>query len=118
METDLDDWLYSLKHLSELEKLPRMLKKPVFERLFDIAAYHNLTDEERMLYDMELQKRWDNKNALDFKLKQGLEQGRREERAKVEADKLESARKMKKAGLPLAQISEFTSLPLDVVEKL
>ncbi|SEN08104.1 hypothetical protein SAMN05216436_11180 [bacterium A37T11] len=37
---------------------------------------------------------------------------------KIYSDKLESARKMKKAGLSLAQISDFTSLPLDIVEKL
>ncbi|SEO04794.1 hypothetical protein SAMN05216436_1301, partial [bacterium A37T11] len=100
-----------------------------------IAEYNNLTDEERMLYDTELQKRWDNQNALDFK----YEQGRREERAKAEqeiaklkaradkaevdkqkaeAEKLETARKMKKAGISVAQVCDFTSLPLDVVEKL
>ncbi|SEM17796.1 PD-(D/E)XK nuclease family transposase [bacterium A37T11] len=141
LETDLDDWLYSLRHLSKLKKLPRVLNKPVFKRLFNIAEYNNLTDEERMLYDTELQKRWDNQNALDFKLKQGLEQGleqgRREERAKAdqeiaklkaraeadklkaEAEKLETASSIKKLGvLSNLQIAEKFHLPLDVVEKL
>ncbi|SEM33714.1 PD-(D/E)XK nuclease family transposase [bacterium A37T11] len=140
METDLDDWLYSLRHLSKLKKLPRVLNKPVFKRLFNIAEYNNLTDEERMLYDTELQKRWDNQNAMDFKLKQGLEQGRREERAKAdqeitklkaradkaeadklkaEADKLETARSIKElCVLSNHQIAEKFHLPLEVVEKL
>ncbi|SEM33676.1 hypothetical protein SAMN05216436_103244 [bacterium A37T11] len=82
-----------------------------------------------MLYDMELKKRWDNQNALDFKLKQGLEQGRREERAKAdqeiaklqaraEAEKLEGARTLKKSGVELNVISSSLNLPLGVVEKL
>ncbi|SEM17764.1 hypothetical protein SAMN05216436_102142 [bacterium A37T11] len=86
-----------------------------------------------MLYDTELQKRWDNQNALDFKLKQGLEkgleQGRREERAKAdqeiaklqaraEAEKLEGARTLKKSGVELNVISSSLNLPLGVVEKL
>ena len=51
LETDLDKWLYVLKHLSEMDKIPVYLRKPIFEKLFSIAEYTNLTKEEKTMYD-------------------------------------------------------------------
>jgi len=46
LETDLDGWLYVLKNMSGLNKIPVYLRKPIFEKLFDIAEYSTLTKEE------------------------------------------------------------------------
>jgi predicted transposase/invertase (TIGR01784 family) len=91
------------------------LRKPIFEKLFNIAAYINLTKEEKIMYDSSLKYKWDNKNVMDYAVStaeaRGMEKG---EYKKA----LDIAREMKKDGLPLAQISKFTKLSVQEIEKL
>jgi len=49
LESDLDRWLYVLKNMSRMDKIPVYLRKPIFEKLFNIAEYSNLTKEEKTL---------------------------------------------------------------------
>ena len=117
--TDLDKWLYVLKNMSYMDKIPAYLRKPIFEKLFNIAEYTNLTKEEKTMYDSSLKYKWDNKNVLDYALKEGFEKGIEQgiEKGKLEEAK-EIAREMKKDGLPFAQISKFTKLSIEEIEKL
>ena len=50
LETDLDKWLYLLKNMSTLLERPAALRDRVFGRLFDVAEYARLDDEERKKY--------------------------------------------------------------------
>jgi len=36
---DLQGWLYVLKNMGEMEKIPTFLRRPIFQKLFDIAEY-------------------------------------------------------------------------------
>ena len=63
------------------------------------------------MYDSSLKYKWDNKNVLDYAVKEGIEKG---EYKKA----LDIAREMKKDGLPLAQIVKFTKLSVKEIEKL
>ena len=57
--------------------------------------------------------------AIEEGLKKGLKKGRAEGRSEGRAEStLEIARKMKAAGRPLSEITEFTGLPLDAIEKM
>lgn len=113
--TDLDKWLYVLKNMSRMAKIPVYLRKPIFEKLFNIAEYTNLTKEEKTMYDSSLKYRWDNKNVLDYALKEGIEQGIEQgEHNKA----ISVAREMKKDGFPIEQISKFTGLSNDEIDKL
>ncbi len=102
-----------------MEKIPVYLRKPIFEKLFSIAEYTNLTKEERSMYDSSLKYKWDNKNVLDYAVStaeakgiaKGIEKGKLEEAIAI-------ALEMKKEGLPLIQISKFTKLPIEEIEKL
>src|SRR5882762_3986359 len=78
LESDLDRWLYVLKNMSRMDKIPVYLRKPIFEKLFNIAEYSNLTKEEKTMYDSSLKYKWDNKNVLDYALNEGREAGRQE----------------------------------------
>ncbi|HWK59384.1 MAG TPA: PD-(D/E)XK nuclease family transposase [Parapedobacter sp.] len=40
--TDTDKWVYLLKYMSTLNKIPVYLRKPIFEKLFNIAEYSKL----------------------------------------------------------------------------
>ncbi len=75
LKSKLDNWMFVLKNLPQLDSLPGFLNEPVFEKVFDIAEFTNLNNEEQMTYDSDLKRKWDQKNAMDFAIEQGLEQG-------------------------------------------
>ena len=47
-----------------MDKLPVYLRKPIFEKLFQIAEYTNLTKEEQAMYDSSLKYKWDNEKCM------------------------------------------------------
>jgi len=119
LKTDLDRWLYVLKNMSRMKKMPLYLRKPIFEKLFNIAEYSNLTKEEKIMYDSSLKRKWDNENALDYAvreakregIKEGIKEGRYEEAVQI-------AGELKKEGMPVALIARFTKLSEEEIEKL
>ena len=66
--------------MSDLKKIPLYLRKPIFEKLFNIAEYTNLNKKEKDMYDTELKRKWDNKAVMDFH----EDKGRKEASAKKE----------------------------------
>ena len=86
METDLDSWLYVLKHMSKLNKIPLYLRKPIFEKLFNIAEYSKLTKEEKEMYDTSLKRKWDTAGALEYARREGEEKGIEKWKASVVAN--------------------------------
>jgi len=115
LESELDKWLYILKNMSRMDKIPVYLRKPIFEKLFSIAEYTNLTKEEKTMYDSNLKYKWDNKNVLDYAVStaeaKGIEKGKHEEALSI-------AREMKREGMPINQISKFTKLSVEEIEHL
>ena len=78
-DSDLEKWLFVLKNMSQLDKIPLYLKKPVFQKLFQISEYSNLQKEERTMYDLSIRHKWDYDNTLKYAKKiaekEGLEEG-------------------------------------------
>jgi len=106
LDSDLDRWLYILKHIRTMDKIPAYLRQPIFKKMFNIAEYSNLTKEERMDYDASLKREWDNYSALETAKQEG----------KLE-EKLEVAREMKADGQPLELILKFTKLSVQEIEQ-
>lgn len=115
LDTDLDKWLYVLKNTSSMNKIPVYLRKPIFEKLFNIAEYSNLTKEEKTMYDTSLKRKWDNKAVLDYAVNEAAKEAAKE--AKQE-EKMEIAREMKMDGISVEQIAKFTKLSIEKIEKL
>lgn len=80
LTSDLDVWLYLLKHLDEQDDMPRHLRKTIFEKLYKIAEYTNLSKEEQQMYDQDLKRKWDNEAVKAFREEQQekLEQQQKE----------------------------------------
>ncbi|MEO6979579.1 MAG: PD-(D/E)XK nuclease family transposase, partial [Mucilaginibacter sp.] len=97
--------------ISRMDKTPVYLRKPIFEKLFNIAEYTNLTKEERNMYDSSLKYKWDNKNVLDHAVSEAREEARLEEAREI-------ARTFKSMGLPLEDIAKGTGLSIEEIEKL
>ena len=96
LETDLDKWLYLLKNMSTLLERPAALRDRVFGRLFDVAEYARLDDEERKNYVEAMNTARDTYNQIAYAHETGHKEGREEGR---EEKAYEIARKMIAKGL-------------------
>lgn len=83
LKTGIDKWLFLLKNLSSLQKVPVILNSRIFSKLFQIAKVSNLNKEEYMKYEKDLMASWDEyaiKKTLETEhktaIKKALEEGR------------------------------------------
>jgi predicted transposase/invertase (TIGR01784 family) len=119
LETDLDKWLYLLKHLQQFTEMPELFNKPIFEKLFAVAEYSNLTKNEKRMYDHSMKYKWDNENVLDYALNEGIEKGIEKgiEIGYSEAKKTIAAQ-MKHNGFALETIRDMTGLSIAEIKAL
>ena len=80
-ETDFEKWIYVLKNMETLTRLPWAAKSSVFKRLEQIADVASLSRKERMKYDEGLRKYRDTLSVLEGAKQDGLAEGRAEGRA-------------------------------------
>jgi predicted transposase/invertase (TIGR01784 family) len=111
LESNYDKWLYVLKNISSLDKIPAKLQKAFFEKVFQIAEMSNYTPQERQQYEESLKYYRDYHNSLDLKYKEGLKDG-------MEEGIKETARAMKLKGLEVTTISELTGLSPEEIHSL
>ena len=104
LETDLDKWLYLLKNMSTLLERPAALRDRVFGRLFDVAEYARLDDEERKNYVNAMNTARDTYNQIAYARKEGGQ-----EKA------YEIARKMIAKGIDVDTVADFTGLTRDEI---
>ena len=122
--TDLDRWLFVLKNMSKMDKIPLYFRKPVFEKLFQIAEYSNLTREEKAMYDIELKRKWDRANILAYAKeqarKEGLAEGLAEGKAEGKAEKsYEFVSNLLRAGrFSVEDIAKYANVPVSFVREV
>ena len=83
LKTGVDKWLYLLKNLHRLEKVPAILKSKILFKLFNLAAVSKLSKDEYMKYEKDLMASWDEyaiKKTLEHDRQIAKEQGRKEGR--------------------------------------
>ncbi|SHG20396.1 Rpn family recombination-promoting nuclease/putative transposase [Pedobacter caeni] len=131
LESDLDKWLYILKNMSQMDKIPLYLNKGIFQKLFKIAEVSKLTEEQRKVYESNLKAKRDYMATIEFARKEGMEEARIEgveegrqkglqegmERGDQKA-RLAIALELKETGMPVDQISKITKLSVEEIEKL
>lgn len=123
LEDDLDRWLFVLKNMARLEKIPVYLRKTIFEKVFNLAAYSKLSREEKMAYDTSLKRKWDEFSIKETAFEDGFDKGKlegKEEGIEEGADKKARAiaRELLKKGLPVDLIAETTGLSREEIEQL
>lgn len=71
LETALDKWLYTFKHMGKMDKLPVTMQEAVFEKLFGIAEYSQLSGEDKAAYlsDLRYKSAYDVVVELELKRK-------------------------------------------------
>ncbi len=120
LETDLDKWLYLLKNMSTLLERPAGLRDRIFGRLFDVAEYARLDDEERKNYVESMNTARDTYNQIDYALNKGIGIGREEGREEgieigLEKKACEIARNLLTMKLDIDSISKATGLTKDEI---
>ena len=111
LETHFDKWLFVIQNLKNLTDRPLKFQERIFNKLFDQAELANFDEQEYLEYEESLKAYRDLKNSIDTAREEGREEG---EKKKA----LEVAKKGKKKGYSVQDISEMTGLSVDEIEKL
>lgn len=122
-ENDFERWIYVLKNMETINRLPWTAKSAVFKRLEEIAEVRALTKEEQLQYDHALKVYRDNYNtfqgAIEEGLKEGREKGLKEGREEGKANKTkEIVHNMKAMGMPIEQIAQACGISIEEAERL
>ena len=110
LQTNVEKWVYFLKHLEDFNELPRVLNEPIFRKAFERAQEINLTAQERDAYEESLKIYRDNINVIDTAREEGKEQGREEEKraiAKALLDVLDDETIAMKTGLSKEEVAQL-----------
>ena len=103
LETRFDKWLFIIKNLNNLDRIPEKLKEQVFEKLFETAEIARFTPDQVQSYEDSLKYYRDLKNSLDTAKEEG---------------KIEVARKLLRNGIDIEIIIDSTGLTREQIEKL
>ena len=134
-ENEFERWIYVLKNMETLTRLPWAAKSAVFRRLEQIADVASLTRQERMRYDEGLRKYRDTLSVLDGARidglaegrAQGLAEGRAEGREEglaeglakgVEQEKMEAAKRLLAIGANADMVVAATGLSAECIKAL
>lgn len=107
LESRFEKWLYVLKNLNRLDRIPEKLKERIFERLFEIAEIAKFSRDELISYEDSLKYYRDLKNSLDLAKQEG----------KME-EKIEIIRTGNREGLSIEILSTLTNLPEGEVRRI
>lgn len=122
-ETDFERWIYILKNMETLKRMPFKARKAVYEKLEEIADVAALSEEERQKYESSRDVYRTHLAVIAAAKEDGWEEGKAEGHAEglAEGEKLkqfEIARNMKALGISAEIIVQSTGLPLEEVEHL
>ena len=138
-ETGFEKWIYVLKYMEVLERLPFTAQKKIFDHLAKLADVRCLSSEEQEKYDESIKAVDDYYSGLYGSYvegeEKGIAKGRAEGIAKGRAEgiakgraegmakgmakeKLDTAYRLLSMGLSEAQVSTATELPLEEIQKM
>ncbi|MEY8688111.1 Rpn family recombination-promoting nuclease/putative transposase [Bacteroides sp. AN502(2024)] len=134
-DTDFERWIYVLKNMETLKRMPFKARKSVFEKLEKIVDIASLSKEERMKYDESIKvfrdqlvtisfaKEEGMKKGIEIGMKKGIEKGMKKGVEKgiekgMKKKSQEIARNLKELGVPAATISQASGLSLDEIERI
>lgn len=137
--SDFDKWIYVLKHMEALSRMPFTAQKEIFKQLEEYADSHRLTKKEWEAYENSLWIARDNMACMaaaeiaaqEKGLAEGREKGLAEGREKglaegmakglakgMAEEKLATAKRLLDMGLDIQQTAKGTGLSIEEVEKL
>jgi predicted transposase/invertase (TIGR01784 family) len=107
LETRFEKWLFILKNLHKLDRVPEKLKENIFLQLFETAEISKFSQQEYQDYEDSLKYYRDINNSLNTAREEGVQKG-----------KIEMAKGMKNENIPIEMISKISGLSKEEIEKL
>ncbi len=107
LETRFEKWLYVIKNLNKLDRIPDKLREKIFDKLFESAEIAKFTNEQVRSYEDSLKYYRDLKNSIDTAREEGKIEGKIE--GKTERN-IEIAKKALAKGLSIKDVSELTGM--------
>ena len=105
LETRFEKWMYVLKNLKRLDRMPDKLREKIFEKMFAAAEIARLSHEEYIQYITSLKTYRDYKNSIDTARAEGKAEG-----------KAEIAKNLLNLGIPVEKIIASTGLTKEEIE--
>ncbi len=118
LETDLEKWLYLLKDIHKLERIPKNFQGYLFERLFQIVEYHGLSKKEREKYDKKLDDMGVYENAIQYAILEGKKLAEKEIQEAREKEKearvkiIFAVKNMRKLNFSYKEIEEVLNIKI------
>ncbi len=103
LESRFEKWLYVIKNLNKLDRVPDKLREQIFDKLFETAEIAKFTQDQIRSYEDSLKYYRDLKNSLETAKEEG---------------KIEVAIEMLNANESIDKIIRFTGLTKSQIEKL
>lgn len=107
LTTRLDKWLFFIKHLEDIQTIPKIFKDEIFIQAFEKAELAKLSPNEINNYENSLKTYRDLKGVIDTARDEGKIEG-----------KIEVAKELKNSGVPTEIIAKSTGLSKQEIEKL
>ena len=122
-DNDFDKWIYVLKHMEALGRMPFTAQKEIFKQLEEYADSHRLTKKEWEAYENSLWIARDNMACMAAAEREAREKGHAEGMAEGRAkgmaeEKRETAKRLLSLGLTIEQVALGTDLSKEDIEKL
>jgi predicted transposase/invertase (TIGR01784 family) len=111
LKTRFDKWLYVIRNLNRLERIPDTLREQVFEQLFETAEIARFTPDQVRFYEKSLKYYRDLKNSLETAFEEGKEEGEQKKEREIVLNGL-------RQGLEKEMIASLTGLSLEAIEKI
>ncbi|MBN2683009.1 MAG: PD-(D/E)XK nuclease family transposase [Bacteroidales bacterium] len=105
--TRFDKWLYVIRNLNRLDRIPDKLREKIFEKLFETAEIAKFSTEQARYYEDSLKYYRDLKASFDTKFEEGMKKG-------IEKVALNAIKK----GLSIEDIIDLTGLSKEQIERL
>ena len=110
-DNDFERWIYVLKNMDILDRMPWAAKDSVFHKLAEIAEVSNMSKEERIKYDSALRHYRDTISVLQGAEDKGIAKG-------VEETNIKNAQTMKRLGVSKDVIMQVTGLSSEKIDSL
>ena len=115
LKTNMDKWLFFIKHLEDFQSIPQIFRNSVFEIAFQKAELASFNTKEMDAYEHSLKHYRDLKNVIDTAFENGKLKGMLEV---ILEEKKQMAKKAIQIGININQIIELTGLPEEEINNL
>ena len=126
-ETDFERWIYVLKNMETLQRLPFKARNAVFQRLEQIVDIASMSKEDRIKYDESIKVYRDRLAIMEFERQKGLAEGMEKGLQKGIAEGMEKGRQdamvetvrnLRSYGMSDAQIAAALKMDAQAVGKI